>query len=209
MKNINALTKEDQNNISPSHAMELLKEGNERFVNNSMLDRNLSHQVTQTATGQNPFAAIVGCIDSRVPGEMVFDQGIGDVFNVRIAGNFVNSDMLGSLEFACKVAGSKIIVVMGHSSCGAVKGACNGVELGNLTGMLENIMPSVRTVREEMGDLNGEHPEFVQKVADVNVANAITQIREKSPVLKDMEESGAIKIVGAMYHVADGRVTFF
>lgn len=201
-------TKDTQASISPSEAVQLLKDGNARFVNKQTLGRDLNQQVSDTSTGQAPFAAVLGCIDSRVPAEMVFDQGIGDIFNVRIAGNFVNEDILGSLEFSCKAAGSKAIVVLGHVACGAVKGACDHVELGNLTGMLGKIMPAVDAI-EESGDRSSANADFVQKVSDLNVKMAVDAIRSKSPVLKEMEDNGEITIVGAMYDIRTGGVSFF
>jgi len=200
-------TSESQASITPELALNMLKEGNSRFVEKTTLGRDLNQQVNDTSTGQYPFAAILGCIDSRVPAEMVFDQGIGDIFNVRIAGNFVNTDILGSLEFACKAAGSKIIVVLGHKSCGAVKGACDHVELGNLTSMLDKIMPAVDSITDE-SDRSSSNPSFVQKVADMNVELSVAAIKEKSPVLKEMLDNNEIAIVGAMYDVATGQVEF-
>ncbi len=194
--------------ITPEMAVQLLKDGNARFVASQALDRDLNQQVKQTAGGQHPFAAVLGCIDSRVPAELVFDQGIGDIFNVRIAGNFVNNDILGSLEFACKVAGSKAILVLGHTSCGAVKGACDHVELGNLTGMLENLSPALDAVTDEQADRSSGNPAFVQKVSDMNVQLTIAAIKERSQVLRTMVEQGEITIVGGMYHVDTGEVTF-
>ena len=146
--NSKTITKDVQASITPQMAIDMLKRGNQRFVGNKMVSRDLNGQVSETATGQAPFAVVLGCIDSRVPAEMVFDQGIGDIFNCRIAGNFVNTDILGSMEFGCKVAGSKVIVVLGHKRCGAVKGACDSVELGNLTNMLGNIQPSIEAVTD-------------------------------------------------------------
>jgi carbonic anhydrase len=201
----NAATQAD---MTPAGALAVLKEGNQRFVSDNSLERDMPAAVKATGGGQHPLAAIVGCIDSRVPAEMVFDQGIGDIFNVRIAGNFVNSDMLGSLEFACKVAGSKAIVVLGHTHCGAVKGACDHVELGNLTGMLKNIAPAVDAITDEE-DRSSANPAFVQKVADKNVELTLAAIRERSSVLREMEENGEIKIVGAMYDVETGAVSFY
>ncbi len=204
---MNAHTKETQQALTPKAALEILKEGNNRFVNRNGADRDLMLQVDQTKTGQYPFAVVLSCIDSRVPAEMVFDQGIGDIFSIRIAGNFINEDILGSMEFACKVAGSKLIVVLGHSSCGAVKGACDHVELGNLTSMLGKITPVVDSVEEE-GERSSANAKFVQKVADKNVEAAIANIKHQSPVLKEMLESGEIDIVGGMYSVETGKVSF-
>lgn len=206
--NKNTQTKETQASLTPQQCLELLKAGNERFVNNTPLDRSLQGQVQDTSTGQYPFAALLGCIDSRVPAEVVFDQGIGDIFNTRIAGNFINTDILGSLEFACKVAGSKIILVLGHTHCGAVKGACDHVELGNLTEMLSKIAPAVNAVTDVPGERNSSNKPFVQKVADTNVAMAVQNIKDKSAVLKEMHDNGEIMIVGAMYDIETGKVNF-
>jgi carbonic anhydrase len=198
-------TKESQADLTPQKALQLLKDGNARFVESQRADRSLLEQVKATATGQYPFAVVLSCIDSRVPAEIVLDQGIGDVFSARLAGNIVNGDVLGSMEFACKLAGSKLIVVMGHTSCGAVKGACDGAELGNLTGLLQKIEPAVATVRKE-GDLPRD--QLVQKVAELNVDNVIAEIRSKSAVLDQMISAGEIGIVGAMYSVETGAVEF-
>lgn len=201
-------TSESQAQITPEIAIQLLKNGNERFIKQDLLERDILDQVSATSGGQNPFAVVLGCIDSRVPAEMIFDQAIGDIFNVRIAGNFINTDILGSLEFACKVAGSKVIVVLGHSKCGAVKGACDSVELGNLTSMLAKIKPAVEAVTDVTENRTSSNPEFVQKVVDKNIAIATTQILEESPVLRDMFEKNEIAIVGAMYDVDTGKVHF-
>ena len=201
-------TDASQAKMSPEMAVAMLKEGNARFTNESMVDRDLIAQVKQTGNGQYPFAAIVSCIDSRIPTEIVFDQGVGDIFNARIAGNFVNTDILGSLEFATKVAGSKVIVVLGHTECGAVKGACDHVKLGNLTATLEHIMPAVEGVSGITGDRNSKNKEFVQKVADLNVELTIEKIKSDSDVIREMYENGEVAIVGAMYDVHSGEVTF-
>jgi len=200
--------KETQADMTPEKALQLLKEGNQRFENNSMADRNLLEQVADTSTGQFPFAVILSCIDSRVSAEIIFDQGVGDIFSVRIAGNFVNEDILGSMEFACKLAGSKLIVVLGHSSCGAVKGACDDAKLGNLTGMLSKLKPAVDAVTEPSENRNSQNAEFVSKVAHANVDLTIAKIKEQSPVLKEMLENGEIGIVGGMYDVSSGKVEF-
>ncbi len=195
--------------IDPKLAVEMLVEGNIRFVNKETVQRDLHQQISDTATGQYPFAAIVSCIDSRIPTEVIFDQGIGDVFNARVAGNFVNKDILGSLEFACKLAGSKVIVVMGHTSCGAVKGACDHAKLGNLTQMLDKIMPAVDAIETAPGEeRNSSNINFVNTVAMKNVEMTIANIKSESPVLNEMFESGEIDIVGAMYDVKSGAVTF-
>ncbi len=202
-------TKESQKLLSAFDAMVMLKEGNHRFVNNINLNRNLANQVSDTSTGQYPFAAVVSCIDSRIPTEIIFDQGIGDIFNARVAGNFVNQDILGSLEFACKLAGSKLIVIMGHTSCGAVKGACDHAKLGNLTAMLENINPAMDKVETEDGvDRSSKNIEFVNQVAVENVHLNIEKLKKDSPVLNEMVENGDIEVVGAMYDVKTGSVSF-
>lgn len=200
-------TKDSQAQLTPQAALNLLKDGNQRFLDQQMTSRDLTAQVAATSTGQYPFACVLGCIDSRVPSELVFDQGIGDIFNVRIAGNFVNTDILGSMEFACKVAGSKVIVVLGHSSCGAVKGACDKVELGNLTAMLSNF-DAVLDAVDYSGDRSSQNTEFVDLVTEKNVHTTIDKIKADSPVLREMHDQGAIDIVGAIYDVASGKVNF-
>lgn len=209
MNETTVITKEEQEKLTPQQALDLLKEGNARFLANEFINRDHFEHIASTANGQNPFAAILGCIDSRVPAEIVFDLGVGDIFNIRIAGNFVNTDILGSLEFACKVAGSKVILVLGHTSCGAVKGACDDVSLGNLTGLLANIKPSVEAITDVQGERNSSNPEYVQKVADKNVELAVQGILEGSEVLREMSENGEILIAGAMYDVSTGKVTFY
>ena len=173
-----------------------------------MLKRDNAQQVEDTSTGQFPFAVVLECIDSRVPAEIVFDQGIGDIFTVRIAGNFANDDILGSLEFACKVAGSKAIIVLGHTSCGAIKGACDHVELGNLTGMLEKIQPAVVAIADDGTERSSKNADFVQKVADKNVELTVAEILTKSDVLREMNDAGEINIIGAMYDISTGKVRF-
>ena len=202
-------TPESQSAITPSQAIEILKQGNVRFTSGSTTSRDYQSQVSQTAGGQYPLAAVVSCIDSRIPTEIVFDQGIGDIFNARIAGNFVNEDILGSLEFACKVAGAKAIVVMGHTSCGAIKGACDKAELGNLTQLLEKITPAVDAVETPEGaDRSSANAAFVDAVAAKNVELTLAKIRENSSVLNEMLEANEIEIIGAMYDVASGKVSF-
>jgi carbonic anhydrase len=205
-----AQTKETQAAMTPEKSIQSLKEGNIRFQKNLGAKRNLLEQVRDTTKGQFPFATILSCIDSRIPAEMVFDQGIGDLFSVRIAGNFINNDILGSMEFACKLAGSKVLVVMGHTSCGAVKGACDGAELGNLTGMLDKIKPAVNAVINptDASQRTSANLDFVNEVATKNVEFSIEGIRSGSDVLAEMERNGEISIVGAMYDVATGEVTF-
>jgi len=192
-------------------AIEILKEGNRRFVKNQLADRDLLDQVADTATGQYPFATILSCIDSRVSAELIFDQGVGDIFSVRVAGNIVNEDLLGSMEFACKLAGTKLIVVLGHTSCGAVKGACDGAQLGNLTVLLEKIKPAVSAIKEpaDPSMRNSKNTTFVDQVAEKNVALTIKNIRLMSPVLEEMEDAGEIKIIGGMYDIHNGKVRFF
>ncbi|MDN3643590.1 carbonic anhydrase family protein [Lutimonas halocynthiae] len=207
---MNAQTKETQLALSHDQIIDLLKDGNARFVNNKKSDRNLNLQVEQTSGGQFPFATVLSCIDSRIPVETILDQGIGDLFSVRIAGNFVNDDILGSMEFACKLAGSKVLVVMGHTSCGAVKGACDGAELGKLTGMLNKIKPAVNAVEnpKEAAARTSANLDFVNDVARKNVELTLEAIRSGSEVLAEMEAKGEIKLIGAMYDVATGKVSF-
>ena len=207
---MNAQTKAYQDAISPAKALELLKEGNQRFTSKKQVERDLTLQVEQTSTGQFPFATVLSCIDSRVPAELVFDQGIGDIFSVRIAGNFVNSDILGSMEFASKLAGTKLILVLGHTACGAVKGACDHAELGNLTGMLDNIAPAVDAITEptDAAERTSANIDFVNAVGTKNVELTIDRIHEESPVLAEMEQAGEIQIVGGIYDIATGKVNF-
>jgi carbonic anhydrase len=190
-------------------AIEILKEGNKRFMNNLKANRNLLEQANETSDGQHPFAVILSCIDSRTSAELIFDQGLGDVFSVRIAGNIVNEDILGSMEFACKVAGSKIIVVLGHSKCGAVKGACDHVEMGNLTALLSKIQPAVFDEKSEIENRSSSNSEFVEKVASINVKRTVNAIMERSPILKEMIENGEIGIIGGMHNINNGEVTFY
>jgi len=207
---MNTQNKQSQDAIKPQDALQMLKDGNARFCQNLRADRDLLQQVNATADGQWPFAAIVSCIDSRASVELIFDQGIGDVFSARIAGNFVNDDILGSLEFACAVAGAKLVVVLGHSACGAIKGACDHVELGNLTQMLAKIAPAVDAIAPDYDAeaRNSSNGEFVERVAHENVAQTVAAIAERSAVLRDMKENGDIDIVGGMYDISNGSVTF-
>ena len=206
-----AHTRETQATMTPQKSLQFLKEGNQRFQNNLKANRNLLEQVNDTSDGQFPFATILSCIDSRVSAELVFDQGLGDIFSVRIAGNFINEDILGSMEFACKLAGTKLIVVLGHTSCGAVKGACDDAKMGNLTGMLAKIRPAIEAVTEPKDEnkRNSKNLEFVDAVSEKNVSIAIDKIRALSPILKEMEDNNDIDIVGAMYDVNTGAVSFF
>ena len=203
------LTKEMQNAITPTMALELLKEGNKRFVNNLKVNRNLLQQANETSDGQHPFAVILSCIDSRTSAELIFDQGLGDVFSVRIAGNIINEDILGSMEFGCKVAGSKIIVVLGHTKCGAVKGACDHIEMGNLTALLTKIRPAVDDELTTTENRNSTNGDFVEKVATINVKRTVKSIMQRSTILKEMIEKGEIGIVGGTHDIATGQVTFF
>lgn len=199
---MSTITKEMQEGISPDQAIEMLKEGNQRFLNKNEISRDLHAQVKETSGGQNPYAAVLSCIDSRVPVELAFDQGIGDIFSARVAGNIINEDILGSIEYACGVAGSKAILVLGHTKCGAVTAACQGVELGNITALLSKVKPAIKEVEERTGEIE------VEEVTKSNVQQSIVEIREKSTLLSDLEKEGKIKIVGAVYHVENGMVSF-
>lgn len=203
------LTKELQAAIPPSLAIELLKEGNKRFVNNLKINRNLLQQANETSDGQHPFAVILSCIDSRTSAELIFDQGLGDVFSVRIAGNIINEDILGSMEFGCKVAGAKIIVVLGHTKCGAVKGACDHVEMGNLTALLTKIRPAVVDETTVTENRNSGNDDFVEKVSTINVKRTVHAIMERSTILKEMIDAGQIGIIGGTHNIATGEVTFY
>ena len=203
------LTKEMQSAITPSVALEILKDGNKRFVSNLKINRNLLQQANETSDGQHPFAVILSCIDSRTSAELIFDQGLGDVFSVRIAGNIVNEDILGSMEFGCKVAGAKIIVVLGHTKCGAVKGACDNVALGNLTGLIAKIKPAVEQESVTSENRNSSNSVFVENVAELNVSLSVKNILLKSPIIADMVKNGDIGIVGGIHDIATGEVKFF
>jgi carbonic anhydrase len=206
-----AHSSETQATITPAKALQFLKEGNQRFVNNLKVNRNLLQQANDTRDGQWPFAVILSCIDSRTSVELIFDQGLGDVFSIRIAGNVVNTDILGSLEFACKVAGSKLIVVLGHTNCGAVKGACDHVEMGNLTELLSKIQPAVyqETKTPKADKRNSSNSEFVENVANINVRRTVASIVNRSYILEQMIEKGEIAIIGAKHHLDTGEVSFF
>lgn len=206
-----AHTKETQLEMTPVKSLQYLKDGNKRFQDNLKANRNLKEQVTDTSKGQYPFATILSCIDSRVSSELIFDQGIGDVFSARIAGNFVNDDILGSMEFACKLAGTKLIVVLGHTACGAVKGACDDAKLGKLTGMLDKIKPAVNAVTspQDSSLRNSSNIDFVNNVAAKNVELTIDKIIKDSAVLAEMKQNGEINIVGGMYDIHTGAVTFY
>jgi len=201
---------ETREKLTPSDALQILKDGNARFRANLKANRNLLQQVNETSDGQWPFAAVLSCIDSRTSAELIFDQGLGDIFSIRIAGNFLNDDILGSMEFSCRVAGAKLIVVLGHSHCGAIKGACDGVELGLLTGMLGKIRPAVDAVAtpSDPSRRNAENEAFVDAVARENVWRSVDGIVKRSDVLREMRDEGSIEIVGGMYDIATGEVEF-
>ncbi|MFH4966613.1 carbonic anhydrase family protein [Gaetbulibacter sp. M240] len=206
-----AHTRETQATMTPEKSLRFLKEGNERFQQNLKANRNLLEQVNDTSEGQFPFATILSCIDSRVSAELVFDQGLGDIFSIRIAGNFVNEDILGSMEFASKLAGTKLIVVLGHTSCGAIKGACDHAKLGNLTKLIEKITPAVDATKEpeDTSLRTSKNLDFVDSVSKKNVELTIERIHKESPILTEMEKQGEIKIVGAMYDISTGEVKFY
>jgi carbonic anhydrase len=203
------LTKEVQAALTPEKAIEILVKGNERFVNNLKANRNLLQQVNETSDGQHPFAVILSCIDSRTSAELVFDQGLGDIFSIRIAGNILNEDILGSMEFACKIAGAKAVVVLGHTKCGAVKGACDDVKMGNLTMLLEKLKPAVIAEKSITLNRSAANSEFVEKVASLNVKLTMKQIVKKSSILEQMVKQKEIAIVGGMYDVETGKIDFY
>ena len=202
-------TKEEQDELTPESVIELLKEGNARYVSGEVASRNCTAQIPKATQGQYPKAIVLSCIDSRVPVEHVFDQGIGDLFVARVAGNFINTDILGSMEFACHVAGSKVVLVLGHESCGAIKGAIDGVELGNLTAMLEKVKPAIEQTEGHDEERTSKNDSFVRAVTEKNVQLAVEAVRRESPVLRKMEEEGELKICGAVYAMENGRVDFF
>lgn len=203
-----AHTKETQEKLTPRMALEILKQGNGRFINNLKAQRDLLGQVNDTREGQWPFATILSCIDSRTSAELIFDQGLGDIFSVRIAGNIVNTDIIGSMEFACKIAGSKLVVVLGHTNCGAVKGACDHLEMGNLTELLSKLQPAVYQEKTTLENRTSSNKNFVENVAEINVRRSVEQIIERSYILEQMLENGEIGVVGAMYNVKSGEVEF-
>jgi carbonic anhydrase len=206
-----AHTLETQSSITPEKALQFLKEGNERFVSNLKVNRNLLQQANDTRDGQWPFAVILSCIDSRTSAELIFDQGLGDIFSVRIAGNVVNTDIIGSLEFACKVAGSKLIVVLGHTNCGAIKGACDHVELGNLTDLLSKIQPAVYQEKDtsDIEKRTSKNSRFVENVTDINIRRSVKTIINRSYILEHMIEKGEVAIIGAKHNLETGVVEFF
>lgn len=203
------LTKDMQASITPAQAVDLLKEGNKRFVSNLRVNRNLLQQANETSDGQHPFAVVLSCIDSRTSAELIFDQGLGDIFSIRIAGSILNEDVLGSMEFSCKVAGSKIIVVLGHTKCGAIQGACDHIEMGNLTSLLAKIAPAIYDEKSVKEDRSSKNPEFVQKVTEINVRRTVESIVQRSPILKEMLESGECGIIGGCHDLSTGEVEFY
>ena len=205
----NPPTKEIQASMTPASALAELKAGNARFIAGHPLRRDMPADVKATASGQYPFAVVLSCLDSRQPIEIVLDQGIGDIFSARVAGNIVNDDILGSMEFACKVSGSKLIAIIGHSNCGAIKGAVDNVELGNLTGLLGKIKPAIDAVPTDVAPRTSKNSGFVDMVAEANVRLAMAQIRDRSPILREMIDQGQISLVGGMYDLSTGEVRFF
>ncbi|MBK0403476.1 carbonic anhydrase [Adhaeribacter sp. BT258] len=202
-------TLESQSGLSPEMAISILQEGNQRFVNNLKANRNLLQQVNETAAGQFPFAAILSCIDSRTSAELIFDQGLGDIFSIRIAGNILNEDILGSMEYACKVAGSKLVVVLGHTNCGAIIGACNHVEIGNITTLLQKVNPAIALETQTTENRTGSNTPFVNRVTENNVHLTMARVRKESPILAEMERQGEIRIIGGLYDVETGKVDFY
>jgi len=203
------MTQEEQKSLTPEKVLTLLKEGNDRFVKGELTVKDVPKQIIEASKGQYPKAVILSCLDSRVPIEKVFDRSIGDVFVARVAGNIVNTDILASMEYGCKVSGAKLIVVLGHSDCGAVKSAIDNVQLGNITELLAKIRPSIDSLGPYSGEKTSKNKEFVEKVSNENVRTAIDNIRLNSPILKEMEDKGEIKIVGADYDIDNGKVKFY
>lgn len=202
------LTKEAQQLLTPTDAINLLKEGNQRFVNNLKINRNLLQQVNETSDGQYPFAVILSCIDSRTSAELIFDQGLGDIFSVRIAGNVLNDDILGSMEFACKLAGSKLIAVLGHTKCGAIQGACKQVKLGYLSGLLEKIKPAIHLVKQRNFDQHETDVDFINAVTQVHVDLVIDNILQRSPIINELVKQKKVGIIGGIYDADHGLVEF-
>ena len=202
-------TKETQASLTPEMAFQILKDGNERFTNNLKVNRNLLQQLNETSKEQYPFAVVLSCIDSRTSAELIFDQGFGDLFSIRIAGNIINEDILGSMEFACKIAGAKIVVVLGHSGCGAIKGACDDIKLGNLTTLIGKLKPAMAHVQEPTANRNSMNLEFVEKVAAANVCLTIANIKHRSEILREMQANNEIAIVGGMYEIQTGSIKFY
>src|SRR6476661_6292756 len=202
-------TKETQKVLTPELALDILKEGNERFVKNIKAHRNLLQQVNETSAGQFPFAAILSCIDSRTSAELIFDQGLGDIFSIRIAGNILNEDILGSMEFACKIAGSKLIVVLGHTKCGAIEGACNNIVFGNITALLSKIKPAIDQETETTTERNGNNKSFVKNVTQKNIFITVQKIKKQSSILNELEQTKQIKIIGGLHDIDTGQVIFY
>jgi carbonic anhydrase len=202
-------TKETQKGLTPELALDILKEGNERFVKNIKAHRNLLQQVNETSAGQFPFACILSCIDSRTSAELIFDQGLGDIFSIRIAGNILNEDILGSMEFACKIAGSKLIVVLGHTKCGAIEGACNNIVLGNITTLLNKIKPAIDQETETTTERNGNNKSFVKNVTQKNIFITVQKIKKQSSILNELEQTKQIKIIGGLHNIDTGQVIFY
>ena len=203
------LSKEQLKDLAPEKAYQILRDGNERFVRNLKSNRDLLQQVNETKEGQFPFATILSCMDSRTSAELIFDQGLGDIFSIRIAGNILNEDIIGSMEFATKVVGTKIILVLGHTKCGAIVGACNGVELGSLTKVLEKVKPAIEAEKTTSENRNGSNVDFVNKVTEHNVNLTIARIKKESSIISELVNEGALKIAGGVYNVETGKVTFF
>lgn len=202
-------SKETQSHLTPDLAIQILKDGNDRFMHNLKANRNLLQQVNETSSGQYPFATILSCIDSRTSAELIFDQGLGDIFSIRIAGNVLNEDILGSMEFATKIVGTKVIVVLGHTKCGAIVGACNHVEMGHLTTLLNKIQPAIYQEKTTKENRTGANATFVQNVTELNVHLTIERIRRESPIIAELESTGKIKIIGGLYDVETGKVLFY
>jgi len=202
-------TLKSQSSLTPEMAITFLQEGNDRFIKNLKANRNLLQQVNETAAGQFPFAAILSCIDSRTSAELIFDQGLGDIFSIRVAGNVLNEDILGSMEYACKVAGSKLVVVLGHTKCGAIIGACNNVELGHITTLLKKVKPALDHETHTSENRTGDNLEFVNRVTENNVHLTIARVRQESAILAEMENTGQIRIIGGLYNVETGKVDFY
>jgi carbonic anhydrase len=203
------IDKTEQSAITPDQALQRLKDGNQRFVSGQSLRRDYPAQVKASASGQYPFAVVLSCIDSRSAPEIVFDQGIGDLFVARVAGNYATADIIGSIEFTTKILGAKLVVVMGHTECGAIKGACDGVQMGNITTVMRALQPAVDDVKDAQGDRTSKNKQFVLLVTEANIRRTVAKLRQESPILTDMEQSGQIKIIGALHDISTGQVTFF
>lgn len=202
-------TKESQEKLTPDEAIQILKEGNERFVKDMRADRKYSKQVIDTSSGQFPFATVLSCMDSRTSAELIFDQGIGDIFSIRVAGNILNDDIIGSMEYATKVVGTKVILVLGHTKCGAVSGACDNVELGHITALLNKIKPAIEKESSFKDNRNSKNGDYVNKVTEINVRMVMERVTEESEIIKEMEEEGKVRIIGGVYDVDSGKVEFF